>query len=500
MSFDAVVVGAGPNGLVAAAHLAKTGARVLVLEATPHAGGAVRSVPLGDGFVVDVGAAFFPFASVSPALVPLELHRYGLALCHAPIDSAHPSVDGTVGIISRDWDRVARAMGDDGARWVELLRWFSKGIPETLRALLGPFPPMPADALAMGVDVGLTLAGIAPLSGRQLGARFATDAARRIAPGLGLHADVGPDDPGGATVGAMLAFLAGNSGFPVTRGGAGAITTALLALLAEHGTEVRTGTRAERIVVRGGRAEAVVTDGGDEIPAKVVLADTSAPALYLRLLDGCPEVSEKVRVKMRRYPYAWGTFKVDYALSSAVPFAIPACREAAVVHAGDSVDDLARFTREARDGALPDRPYLVVGQPSLCDPSRAPVGKATLYVYTHVPSEPRGGWAGQAEAYADVVDARIESLAPGFRRTIEARRVSTPRDLEAMNENLVGGDLGGGTAQLSNQLLFRPCFPWSGHRTPIANLFLASAFGHPGTGVHGACGWNAARAALRVLA
>jgi phytoene dehydrogenase-like protein len=203
---------------------------------------------------------------------------------------------------------------------------------------------------------------------------------------------------------------------------------------------------------------------------------------------------------MERFPQGWGTFKVDWALSSPVPWAVPEARRAAVVHAGDSLDDLERFTAQVRRGELPDNPYLVIGQQSLVDPTRAPPGKHTLWAYSRVPGHPPGGWQTHAEAFADRLDARIEGLAPGFRSTVLARRIVAPPDLEAMDANLVGGDLGGGSNAWHRQLVFRPLFPYFRHRMPVEGLYLCSSYAHPGAGVHGMCGYNAAQIVLRDLA
>jgi phytoene dehydrogenase-like protein len=295
----------------------------------------------------------------------------------------------------------------------------------------------------------------------------------------------------------MLALLASSAGFPFPRGGARTITDALLKRIEEYGGSLQLSTHVDRIVVREGRAVAVRTSDGTEIEAKrAIVADVGAPALYLSMLDE-RHVPSMLRRSMERYPYAWGTFKVDWALSGPVPWNDAICRRSAVVHLGDSIDDLARFTAEVRAGQLPTRPYMVLGQQSLGDPTRAPAGQHTLYGYTHVPSTVDGGWPRSRERMADVIEARIEEQAPGFRAAILARSISSPPDLEAMDENLVGGDLGGGSAGILNQLVFRPSFPWFGHRTPVRGLYLGSSYAHPGTGVHGMCGLNAANAALK---
>jgi phytoene dehydrogenase-like protein len=318
-----------------------------------------------------------------------------------------------------------------------------------------------------------------------------------VIPGLALHTDVGPDDPMGAVVGFVLAVMASSSGFGVPEGGAGAITRALLRRVGEAGGKLRCAARAVEIVVRGGRAAAVRLEGGEEIEAaRAVVADVAAPALYLRLLHESV-VPPRVARAMRRFAHGFGTFKMDWALDGPVPWSHEDAARAAVVHAGDSLDDLGRFTREVRAGLLPEHPYLVVGQQSLADPSRAPEGRHTLWCYSRVPSHVEGGWARAREMFADRVEARIEGLAPGFRQRILGRAIWAPDDLEAMNENLIGGDLAGGSAAITHQLFFRPVFPYFRYRTPVRGLYLGSSYTHPGAGVHGACGANAAEAVLR---
>lgn len=491
---DALVIGSGPNGLTAAAHLAKAGWSVLVLESQPYLGGGCRSAELTrPGFVHDFGAGFFPFGPISEAFTTLDL---GVKWLHGAIDSAHPAPDGSCPSLARDLDEVARTFGRDGETMRGLVRWFQRCRDALVPMLLATPAPV-LSALDVGVDNLLTFASMALQSGRGFGeSRLSTDAARSVLPSLGLHADIGPDDPGGASVGLMLAMLACDTGFCVAEGGAGAITRALRAIIERHGGQVRLGERVEEVLVREGRAVAVRTSLGHEIEvSRAVLADVGAPALYLKML--APEhVPGFVRSSMRRYPQGWGTFKVDWALDGEVPWRNPEARRAAVVHAGDSVDDLARFTAEIREGKLPSNPYLVVGQQSLLDPSRAPAGCHALYCYTHAPSALPGGWGAHRERFADAVEARLEGLAPGFRSRILARAIHDPSDLEARDENLVGGDLGGGTAALTNQMFFRPVFPYFRYRTPVRGLYLCSSYAHPGTGVHGACGYNAALAAL----
>jgi phytoene dehydrogenase-like protein len=501
--FDAIVIGSGPNGLAGACVLARSGLRVIVLEANAaRAGGAVGSeAATRPGFVHDVGAAFFPWGTLSPAFRELELEAQGLQWAVGEIQSCHPAPDGSYALISRDHDVTAKHFGSakDGDRWRDVVSWYASIEPTVIDFLMRPFPAVGPLVRLLPTHL-LRLAAVFLSRGGALARRwFDTEAARRVLPGLALHVDVGPDDVFGAALGFMLGMTAATGGYRVPVGGAQSLTNAMARDLMQHGGWVQLGARVRRVLVYDDRACGVELADGTQITAPTILADTDVAALLLDLVER-EHVPGRVVEFMQRYPRGWGTFKVDWALSQPVPWSCELARKSAVVHAGDSLDDLSRFTSQVRSGALPDNPYLVIGQQSVLDPSRAPAGHHTLWTYSRVP--PRladGGWAAHAEAFADRIDLRIEALAPGFRQTILARRVVAPPDLHAMDANLVGGDLGGGSNAWHRQLLFRPLFPYFRYRMPVAGLYLCSSYAHPGAGVHGMCGFNAAKIALSDL-
>jgi phytoene dehydrogenase-like protein len=500
---DIIVIGSGPNGLVAANALARLGFRALVLETHPRRpGGALGSEELTlPGFVHDVGAGFFPFARSSPAFQSLGLEAAGVRWGNATFESCHPALDGSWAAIARDPELRAKNFGspEDARVFEEIARFHQRAEPRLLDLLLSPFPSLGA-ALRLGIGPLLTLSSwLLRSSGGLARTLFRSEAARRVLPGVALHVDVGPEDRFGAALAYVLGLTATTGGYAVPKGGAQAITNTLVTMLEQQGGRLRLGARVRQVLVRRGRAHGVVLDDGEQIRAeRGVLACTSAPSLYLDLL-GRRDVPRWLAARMRRFPLGFGTFKIDWALSAPVPWQVEVARRSAVVHAGESVDDLAEFVREIRAGVLPTRPYLVLGQHTLVDPSRAPPGRHTLYGYSRVPGELEGGWAGARERFVDRIEERIEGLAPGFRATILGRAFSSPPELEAMNANLIRGDLGGGSNAWHRQLVFRPVFPYFRYRTPVRGLYLCSSYAHPGAGVHGMCGFNAARIAARDL-
>ncbi len=512
---DAVVIGSGPNGLVAANILADQGWSVTVLEAADEWGGAVRSAELTlPGFRHDLFSAFYPLALASKAIAALELERYGLVWCHAPAVLAHPFPDGTCASISRlpgaTEASVESFAPGDGAAWREMIERWQRIAPDFLSLVLGTFPPaLPAARLLrkLGALDSMRLLRHALLPARRMADElFAGEGARALLGGLALHADVGPDSAGSGAYGWLLASLAQTLGFPVPRGGAGRLSDALVERLRRRGGEVLCGTRVERVVVRGGRAVAVGISDGRTIDARrAVLADVAAPRLFLDLV-GAEHLPASLLDDLEHYEWDTATVKLDWALDGPVPWAAEEARDAGTVHVADDFDNLTEFSAQLAMGRLPSRPYLLFGQPARADPTRSPAGTETAWAYTHVPRHVRGdaleslpvdGWL---EGFVERVETRIERLAPGFRSRVIGRHVLSPASLEAANANLVGGAIGGGSSQPHQQLVFRPV-PGSGRpETPVTALYLASSSAHPGGGVHGACGRNAALAALAPFA
>jgi phytoene dehydrogenase-like protein len=496
---DAVVIGAGPNGLTGANILADAGWDVLVLEAQPAPGGAVRSAELVEpGFRSDLFSAFYPLGIASPHLRALDLTSHGLEWLNAPAVVSHPHSDGSCVTLYRDAERTAASVGafaaEDAEAWRRLSAAWERVQPGFIGSLMRPFPPV-RPALRMlralgGVKEILDFArlGVMPLR-RHAEEEFRGDGAARLLAGNALHADVTPDSAGSALFGWVLVGIGQTLGWPVARGGAQGITDALVRRLRGAGGELRCGEEVTEIVVRGDRAVGVRTAGGEEIAAtRAVLADTGAPALYERMLP------ESHRFELKRFHYDNATVKVDWTLDGPIPWRNEEARTAGTVHVTDGLDALSEHAAELNAGVLPSKPFLLLGQYSHYDPSRAPAGKEAAWAYTHVA---HGSWdEAHTEEFADLMEEQVEARAPGFRELIRKRHVFTPVGLERANQNLVGGSVNGGTAQIHQQLVFRPVPGLGRPETPVDGLYLASASAHPGGGVHGACGANAAHAAL----
>ncbi len=512
---DAVVIGAGHNGLVAANLLADAGWQVLVLEATAQAGGSVRTAELTrPGFRSDVFSAFYPLGAVSPVLRRLELEKYGMEWVHAPLVVAHPHPDGCCAVLSRDPAETAASLetfaSGDGAAWDRLYqRWLRIRGP-VISGLFSVFPPLRA---------GLGLATRMPLRDLLRLARFALLPVRRLAEeefrgaggglllaGNALHADIGPEAPGSGFLGFLLCGLGQQVGFPAVKGGAGQLTQALLRRFESLGGTVAYDTPADAVEIRARRAVAVRTADGQVVPAsRTVIGAVDAITLYRNLI-GEDHVPADMVADLARFQFDNATVKVDWALDGGVPWTAEAARRAGTVHLADSMDDLTLYNAQLACGLVPAKPLIVVGQMTTTDPTRSPPGTEALWAYAHVPQAVRGDaggtitgtWtASEVEEFADRIEARIEANAPGFRDRIMARHVLGPPAMQELNPSLVRGALNAGTAQIYQQLIFRPTPAMGRPTTPISNVYLASASAHPGGGVHGAPGANAARLAIR---
>lgn len=507
MRADAVVIGSGPNGLVAANVLADAGRDVLVLEAEDVPGGAVKSAELAaPGFVSDLFSSFYPLGIGSPVLGDLHLEDHGLRWRHAPHVLAHPLEDGRTAVLSRDLATTAASVATfderDAAAWEQVFAEWRQLQPHLVHSLMTPFPPVRSAAgLArrLGAPDLLRFARFAMLSVRRFSQeRFHGEGAALLLAGNAMHTDLAPEAAGSAIFGWLLAMLGQDVGFPVPEGGAGRLAEALVRRLRAAGGELQCGTPVTRVLVSEGRATGVQLADGRVVQAGVVLADVSAPALYRDLLDDVPT---RLAEDLDRFDWDDGTVKVDWALSGPIPWRNRECAGAGTVHLAGSLDEISRFAHQLAVRKVPDEPFLLLGQMTTADPTRSPAGTESAWAYTHVPQEPADGtrWDDPEHraAFLDKVERRVEQFAPGFRDLVVGRHVMFPGDLQSADPNLYRGAINGGTSGLHQQLFFRPTPSLGRPETFVQGLYLASASAHPGGGVHGACGANAARAALR---
>ncbi|MCA1669008.1 MAG: NAD(P)/FAD-dependent oxidoreductase [Thermomicrobia bacterium] len=498
--YDAIVVGSGPNGLSAAITLAEHGRAVLVLEAAPSLGGAVVTEELTlPGFRHDTFSAVYPAGAASPVFARMPLAHYGLCWIHPPIAMVHPFLDGRAVAFSRDINRTVdsldRLTPGDGQAWRTFITPYLTQGAAVRQTLLSGFPPLAGGLRLLGglrVGGALEFTRLLLLSADTLAAeRFRGDAARAWLYGAAMHADVPPWEAGSAIAAFYLLFLGHLAGWPSPKGGAGSLTAALTGYLAYLGGQTRTETTAARVIVASGRSTGVITEAGETIHAPIVIGDLTPHGL-IRLAGHALPAAYVAR--LARFRYGPGTCKVDWALDGPVPWTATAARSAGTVHVGGETSAMTAALTQQREGILPEWPFLLVGQQSLADPTRAPMDKQTAWAYTHVPDGIN--WMVETERFVERIEAQIERFAPGFRDRILARHVLAPPGFAARNRNLIGGDVGGGSSAL-DQLLFRPIPSLSPYRTPIGGLYLGSASTFPGAGVNGIAGDAAARRALR---
>lgn len=465
LSKPAYVVGSGPNGLTAAIVLALAGVAVTLIEARPTLGGGARSAALTlPGFVHDICSAAHPMAVSSPAFDSFPLQEHGLDWIQPPAALAHPLEDGSALLLHRSVDETARQFGPDEARYRRLLTPLTTRWPALAQEILAPLH-LPAHPLLLA-RFGALAAWPATWAARAL---FKTAGARAFFAGIAAHSILPLEQAGSGAFGWVLAVAGHAAGWPIARGGSQSLTNALAAYFQSLGGRIVTDTTIRSL---------------DELPhAGLVLLDIT-PRQLLRLAGD--RLPARYRARLARYRYGPGVFKMDWALDAPIPWRAEACAQAATVHVGATLEEIAASERAPWQGRTEPQPFVLVTQPSLFDPSRAPAGRHTAWAYCHVPH-------GATEDASARIEQQIERFAPGFRDRILARSVLTPAALEQHNPNLIGGDISGGAADL-RQLFLRPT-P-SLYRTPLAGVYLCSSSTPPGGGVHGMCGYHAAQQAL----
>ena len=497
-SYDAVVVGAGPNGLSAAIRLAESGLSTLLVEAEDRVGGAVKTDELTlPGFLHDTFSSVYPAAAASPVFARMPLEKHGLRFAHPKVAMAHV-LDGGTGIsLYKDLDRTADSLNSlhrgDGEGWREFITPYLDNWDNLSRAMLDGFPPVWGGlraALGLGFTGSLEAARMilqpAAATADEL---FTGDGSKAWLYGSALHGDVAPGAAGSTVFGFYLNLLGHVAGWPVAEGGSGRLSGALAGYFEELGGEIRTGSPVDHIVVNNGRVKGVIS-GGEEIRASVALCDVTPRGLLNMAGASLPDSYKK---KMARYRYGPGSLKIDWALSGPVPWEYEAAREAGTLHIGGGTQELEEGISQEKLGYLPEKPFMLAAQPSVPDPTRAPEGHHTLWAYTHVPHGI--DWQQKTDEHVERMEAQVERFAPGFRDRIIGRYIMTPPDLEGRNRNLVGGDVNDGS-QAPDQLFFRPLPSLSPYRTPLRGLYIGSAATFPGGAVHGVPGDAAARVAL----
>ena len=467
-TWDAAVVGSGPNGLCAAIVLARAGWRVVVLEAAPTLGGGARTAELTlPGFRHDVCSSIHPMAIGSPILRTLALHDHGLTWIQPPLPVAHPFDDGTAVVIDRDLAATAHALGADHEAYRRLVEPLVAQWQDLFEDSLGPLgiPSKPLLLAAFGLKAFRPATSLAR-------ATFQTERARALFGGLAGHSVLPLDMAPSSAIGLMLQVAAHAVGWPLPQGGAQAIPDALASVLRGLGGEIRVDHPVSRLA---------------DVPTAGPVLFECNPHALARICEA--ELPARFRKKLLAYRFGPGVCKVDWALDGPIPWAAPSCARAGTVHLGGSLDALVASERDAWEGRLSDDPYVLLTQPTLFDPTRAPAGQHTAWAYCHVP-------AGSDADRTDVIEAQVERYAPGFGDLVLARHTLTATGLEAYNPNYVGGDVNGGAATL-DQLFTRPIAQRVPYATPDPRIWMCSAATPPGGGVHGMCGAHAAQAVLR---
>ncbi len=469
---DAIIVGSGPNGLAAAITLARAGCSVVVLEAEDTLGGGLRSAELTlPGFIHDVCSTVQSLEMASPFFQDIPLADLGVTFVHPQAPLAQPFDDEggeCAAVLDRSLDATAATLGEDGPAYVRLMEPLVSAWPKLADFVLGPLlriPRYPFVAARFGLQAVLSADGIYRLYGMR------GDRARGLLAGLMAHSMLPLERPGAAGFGLVLGASGHVVGWPVARGGSQTIADALAAYLSGLGGKIVTGQR--------------VVSLAQLPPSRVVLCDvTPRQLLYM----GAALLPAGYRRALARYRYGVGVFKLDWALDGPIPWRAAACRRAGTVHLGGTAEEIAASERDAWAGRHSARPYVILVQQTVFDPTRAPAGKHTAWGYCHVP-------LGSTVDMTEAIENQVERFAPGFRDLVLARSIKPPQWYEAHDANYVGGDINGGAQDLP-QMFARPVLSPDPYRTPVKGLYICSSSTPPGGGVHGMCGYHAARSAL----
>jgi phytoene dehydrogenase-like protein len=467
IDFDAIVVGSGPNGLAAAITMQQAGLSVLLIEGKDTIGGGLRSKQLTlPGYIHDVCSAIHPMAAASPFFAQLPLKAHGLEFIYPSVAAAHPFDDGTAAVLQHSLAKTAQLLNEDGRAYTRLIEPITAMWPDIVDDLLGPlrFPKHPLSLAKFGLNALLPATTVAK--------RFASPKTKGLWAGMAAHAIQSLDNATTSAIGLVLMTVAHLHGWPVPKGGSASIAYALASYFTSIGGKIETNRYVHSL---------------DELPSsKAILLDLT-PRQLLKIVGN--KFSGLYKWQLEKYRYGMGVFKIDWALSDPAPFTAAACREAGTVHIGNTIEEIAASEKLSSHGQHPEKPFVLFAQPSVFDDSRAPFGKHTAWAYCHVPH-------GSTEDMTAAIENQIERFAPGFKDCILARHTMNTADMEAYNPNYIGGDINGGIIDW-RQLYTRPAVRISPYSTPAKGIYVCSSSTPPGGGVHGMCGYHAARKALK---
>lgn len=465
--YDAIVVGSGPNGLAAAITMQYAGLSVLLLEAKDTIGGGLRTKELTlPGFRHDVCSAIHPMAAGSPFFRQLPLHQHGLEYIYPEISAAHPFDDGTAAALTLSLEETARSLGKDEKTYLKLIKPLTRDWPALAKDILGPlhFPGNPAALVKFGLN--------ALTSAKFLSKRFVTKKAKGLWGGMAAHSIQPLSNIASSAIGLVLLTTGHVKGWPIPKGGSQSIANALANYFVSIGGKIQTGFNVESLA---------------QLPASHALLFDVTPKQLLKIAG--QKFSSIYKWQLNRYRYGMGVFKIDWALDEAIPFTADECRLAGTVHLGNTFEEIAGSELQTSKGEIAGKPFILLAQQSLYDPSRAPVGKHTAWAYCHVPN-------GSQVDMTDAIEKQVERFAPGFRDRILARSTMNTFQMQAYNPNYIGGDINGGVIDIS-QLFTRPALRFSPYGTSAKDIYICSSSTPPGGGVHGMCGYHAAKRALK---